>query len=100
MVFQNIPPPDEHVDFPALINAFIKEHGDVELDLPLMQKENWTRDLKGTGSPHKKQRLTDKVALEIMHSLFFCWHPDHPTLPFSNWSQTFLIVTDTLHFRQ
>jgi hypothetical protein len=43
-------------DFAASIDTFIREHGDADIQLPLILKSKWGNLLKGTGSPNKKQQ--------------------------------------------
>jgi hypothetical protein len=48
---------EKAVDFAASIDAFIAEHGDVEIELDAAQRMIWEDVLlKGTGSPNKKEQ--------------------------------------------
>jgi hypothetical protein len=48
---------EKAVDFAASIDAFIAEHGDVEIELDAAQRMIWEDVLlKGTGSPKKKEQ--------------------------------------------
>ena len=48
---------DSTMDFPALLDGFIAEHGDATIVLPPGQRVAWERILvKGTGSPNKKKQ--------------------------------------------
>jgi hypothetical protein len=43
-------------DLARLIDNFIEEHGDVEIELPPTDKRAWNEEIKGTGSPNKKKQ--------------------------------------------